>query len=314
MRCLILGAGGFIGRNLTEMLLDKSRNELVLFDKNVIHISPQIPLEQLQRCRVIQGDFNQETDFGRLTQGIDIVYHLISTTLPNNSNQDIGKGLIDNVVVTSLLLDSCVKNEVRKVVFLSSGGTIYGVADKTPLIENADNYPISGYGLQKITIEKLLYLYWYLYGLDYRIIRLSNPYGKYQKPNGVQGVVTTFVYKAMKNEELLVYGDGSVIRDYIYIEDAVAAILNIVDYIGEFKVFNVGSGKGHSVNEVISIIEKVLKKKVTVEYQENRKSDVPVNILDIARYEQCFGKLSGLTLEEGIAKTLQYFNCYFKGQ
>lgn len=308
MRCLILGADGFIGRNLTEILLDKSQNELVLFDKNAIHISTEISSKQRQRCRIIQGDFNQETNFLQLTQDIDMVYHLISTTLPNNSNQDIGRGLIDNVVVTSLLLDACVKNEVKKVVFLSSGGTIYGVSDEEPLAETAVNKPISGYGLQKITIEKLLYLYWYLYGLDYRIIRLSNPYGKYQKPNGVQGVVTTFVYKAMNNEILSVYGDGSIIRDYIYIGDAITAILNIIDYTGDFKVFNVGSGKGYSVNEIIKSIERVLDKTVKVEYLNNRKADVPINILDITRYEKCFGQLIHVTLEQGIEKLYQYFS------
>ena len=307
MRCLILGAGGFIGKNLFEMIINRQQDELVLFDKDTISISPEIASGQMQRCRIIKGDFSSKTDFEQLTENIDIVYHLISTTLPNNSNQDIGKGLMDNVVVTSLLLDACVKNEVKKVVFLSSGGTIYGVSGAVPILEEAVNNPISGYGLQKITIEKLLYLYRYLYGLDYRIIRLSNPYGKYQKPDGIQGVVTTFVYKAMKDEILSVYGDGSVIRDYIYIEDAIAAILDIVNYTGSFKVFNVGSGIGHSVNEVICIIEKSLRKKVAVEYLENRKADVPVNILDISRYEECFGKWKRLTLEEGIVKTSQYF-------
>ncbi|MCM1251259.1 MAG: NAD-dependent epimerase/dehydratase family protein [Clostridium sp.] len=312
MRCLILGAGGFIGRNLVEMAFDRSYDEFILFDKDKISFCQEMPAKQQTKCRVIQGDFNTETDFMQLTQNIDIVYHLISTTLPNNSNQHIAQGLIDNVVVTSLLLEACVKNGVKKVIFLSSGGTIYGMSDNVPLSEDAVNNPISGYGLQKITIEKLLYLYWYLYGLDYRIIRLSNPYGKHQRPNGVQGVVTTFIYRAMRNETLSVYGDGSVIRDYIYIEDAVTAILNIVDYEGNFKVFNVGSGKGYSVNEVIGIIEKVLGKRVAVEYQENRKADVPVNILDISRYESCFGQPDRLTLEAGVTRTVQYFDRCFK--
>lgn len=314
MKCLVLGAGGFIGRNLVEMALNGSQDEFILFDKEKISYCQEMPLEQQVRCRAIQGDFNTETDFMQLMKNIDIVYHLISTTLPNNSNQNIAEGLIDNVVVTSLLLDACMKSGVKKVIFLSSGGTIYGLADRVPLSENAVNYPISGYGLQKITIEKLLYLYWYLYGLDYRVIRLSNPYGKYQRQNGIQGVVTTFIYKAMNDEILSVYGDGSVIRDYIYIEDAVEAILNIVDYTGDLKVFNVGSGIGHSVNDVIAIIEKVLGKKVVVEYRENRKADVPVNILDIARYEACFGKMAGVTLEEGIKKLSLYFKRCFEGQ
>lgn len=280
---------------------------MILFDKVETIFGREISAEQKKRCRIIKDNFQLSTNFEQLTAGIDTVYHLISTTLPNNSNQNIGMGLMDNVIVTASFLDACVKNGVKRVLFLSSGGTVYGVSAKMPLEETACNEPISGYGLQKITIEKLLYLYWYLYGLDYRIVRLSNPYGKYQKPNGIQGVMTTFVFRAMKGEPLYVYGDGLIIRDYIYIEDAIAAILNIAAYSGEYKVFNVGSGKGYSVNEIIKLIEMVLGKAVKVEYLDNRKADVPVNVLDITRHEQCFGQLIHVTLEQGIKKLYQYF-------
>lgn len=307
MKHLVLGASGFIGRNLIESILNNSQDELILFDKVKTIFGREISAEQKKRCRIIKDNFQLSTNFEQLTAGIDTVYHLISTTLPNNSNQNIGMGLMDNVIVTASFLDACVKNGVKRVLFLSSGGTVYGVSAKMPLEETACNEPISGYGLQKITIEKLLYLYWYLYGLDYRIVRLSNPYGKYQKPNGIQGVMTTFVFRAMKGEPLYVYGDGLIIRDYIYIEDAIAAILNIAAYSGEYKVFNVGSGKGYSVNEIIKLIEMVLGKAVKVEYLDNRKADVPVNVLDITRYEQCFGQLIHVTLEQGIKKLYQYF-------
>ena len=197
MKCLILGANGFIGRNLVETLLEKGKEELTLFDREDIKYLREGYQKSEYKFHIIQGQFCMSTDFKTLTKGIDIVYHLVSTSLPNNSNNNIGGGLVDNVVVTSLLLDACVKNGVKKIVFLSSGGTVYGISSSMPLNEDSINNPISGYGLQKITIEKLLYLYWYIYGLDYRIIRLSNPYGKYQKPNGVQGVVTTFIYEVM---------------------------------------------------------------------------------------------------------------------
>lgn len=170
---------------------------MILFDKVETIFGREISAEQKKRCRIIKDNFQLSTNFEQLTAGIDTVYHLISTTLPNNSNQNIGMGLMDNVIVTASFLDACVKNGVKRVLFLSSGGTVYGVSAKMPLEETACNEPISGYGLQKITIEKLLYLYWYLYGLDYRIVRLSNPYGKYQKPNGIQGVMTTFVFRVI---------------------------------------------------------------------------------------------------------------------
>ena len=167
-------------------------------------------------------------------------------------------------------------------------------------------YPISSYGIQKITIEKLLYLYRYQERLDYRIIRLANPYGPYQRPNGKLGVVTTFVYKALTDGILEVYGDGTVVRDFIYIEDAVRGIKNIVEGESELRVFNLGSGKGTSVNEVIEAIKNSVRKDLKVNYIAARPTDVPENYLDIRRYEKAYGKLKPICLQEGIKKTAEF--------
>ncbi len=167
------------------------------------------------------------------------------------------------------------------MVCLSSGGTIYRKDAICPISENTSTYPITSYGVQKITIEKLLYLYWYIYGLDYRVIRLSNPYGPYQKPNGIVGAVTTFIYKALKDEEIVVYGDGSVVRDYIYIDDAVRGILNIVNSTDMYRTFNLGCGYGTSIKQVINAIERALDIHPNIAYKEARKVDVPTNIIDI---------------------------------
>lgn len=153
----------------------------------------------------------------------------MSTTVPTTSNQHISQELVSNVIFSANLFEACIRCDVKKVVFVSSGGTVYGKEVDCPLKEKTATNPISSYGVQKITIEKLLYLYRYMYGLDYRIIRLANPYGPYQRPNGVLGAVTTFTYKALKGDEITVYGDGSVVRDFIYIDDAIRAIMKIVN-------------------------------------------------------------------------------------
>ena len=170
------------------------------------------------------SDLNDNTDFEKLVEGQEEVYHLLSTTVPSTSNQMIETELRENVLLTVKLLEACVNQGVKKIVFFSSGGTVYGKESACPLNEDTPTNPITSYGIQKITIEKLLYLYSYIYGIDYRIIRLANPYGPYQKPNGVLGAVTTFTYKAIKGEEIQVYGDGSVVRDFIYIEDAIRTL------------------------------------------------------------------------------------------
>lgn len=306
MKHLILGAAGFIGKNLVKALLWDRENQIMLFDRETADFSALLPYNKYDNYEIVRGDFYGDMDFNRITQDVDIVYHLISTTIPNASNKHIAHDIIDNVEATSLLLDACVKNKVRKILFLSSGGTVYGLEKHIPFKEETLVNPISAYGLQKVTIEKLLYLYYYIYGLDYRIIRLSNPYGRFQIPNGIQGVVNTFLYKALKNETLIVYGDGKIVRDFIYIDDVVEAIKKIVDYEGEYKVFNVGSGIGHSVNELIQMIEHVLNKSVLVSYSQSRKADVPVNVLDISRYEKCFGKTNRICLEHGLVYACDY--------
>ena len=193
-----------------------------------------------------------------------------------------------------------------KVVFVSSGGTVYGKEVDCPLKEKTATNPISSYGVQKITIEKLLYLYRYMYGLDYRIIRLANPYGPYQRPNGVLGAVTTFTYKALKGDEITVYGDGSVVRDFIYIDDAIRAIMKIVNGENKHRTFNLGCGYGTSIKQVLETIEKALGIKLNVSYLEGRKVDVPVNYLDISRYEKYYGALNPISLEDGIRKTADF--------
>lgn len=311
MNIMILGAAGFIGTNLTLVLVKDKQNNITLFDREQADFS-YIERFDFSNIKIIRGNFDLNCDFEKLISNQDIIYHLVSTTYPSNSNQQIAEEMKANVIVTINLLDSCVKKDIKKVIFISSGGTVYGIEKNMPLQEDSPTYPISSYGIQKITIEKLLYLYHYLYGLDYRVVRLANPYGPYQKPNGVLGAVTTFIYKALMGHTIQIYGDGSVIRDYIYIGDAIRGIINIAKGTGKYKVFNLGCGRGYNLKEVIETIEKTLDINVSVEYLAARKVDVPVNVLDITHYEENFGKLDPCSLEEGIKKTAEFMKGQYK--
>ena len=211
-----------------------------------------------------------------------------------------------NVIFSSNLFDACVRCKVKKVIFLSSGGTVYGIEEKCPLKETSLTNPISSYGVQKLTIEKLLYLYRYIHGLDYRIIRLANPYGPYQRPNGVLGAISTFTYKTLKKEQIIVYGDGSVVRDYIYIDDAIYAIMKISNGDAEDRTFNIGSGYGVSIRQVLQTIKDVLSVDMDVIYIPGRDVDVPTNYLDISRFQKNYGLLELVSLEEGIIRTAKF--------
>lgn len=305
MNVILLGAAGFIGTNITLELLKNSDNQITLVDRSKTFFTSIIKMN-LKNVKIVESQFDIDVNFDSLLSGQDVVYHLVSTTVPTTSNQHIPQELTANVVMTSLLLEACIRNKIKKVVFISSGGTVYGKEGRCPLSENNLTYPISSYGVQKLTIEKLLYLYNHMYGLDYRVIRLANPYGPYQRPNGVLGVVTTFTYKALIGEEITVYGDGSVVRDFIYIGDAVRAIKNIVDGENKYRTFNLGSGYGTSIKEVIDTIQESLKIGVKVKYKKAREVDVPINYLDISRYEKAYGKLQPISLNEGINKTADF--------
>ena len=304
MNILILGAAGFIGTNLTIKLAKNKEDKITLVDKS-IHYFSSIEKFHFLNVKIKEVSFDENMDF-ELLRGQDIVYHLVSTNVPTTSNQHISQDIQSNVVFSSNLFDACVKNGVRKVVFISSGGTVYGKESDCPIPENAPTNPISSYGIQKITIEKLLYLYNYMYGLDYKIIRLSNPYGPYQRPDGILGAVTTFTYKALRGDEITVYGDGSVVRDFIYIDDAIRAIEKIVNSDNKYHTFNLGCGYGTSIKEVIETIHIALGTEMNVVYKERRSVDVPVNYLDISRYEKYFGKLNPISLSEGIIKTAEF--------
>lgn len=310
MNIILFGAAGFIGKNLTIELSQKRENILTLVDAKNEYFS-DILQYKLRNVIIKENVFNEQTDFDSLLKGQDIVYHLVSTTVPATSNQCIAQELMANVIVTVRLLEACVRCNIKKIIFFSSGGTIYGKDICCPIKEEVPSYPINSYGLQKISIEKLLYLYHYMYGLDYRVIRLSNPYGPFQRPNGILGAVSTFTYKALKGEEITVYGDGTVIRDFIYIDDAIRAVIKITEGEKAYRIFNVGCGYGTSIRTVLDIICSTLKVDLRISYRPERKMDVPENYLDITRYETCYGKMDTIPLKEGISKTAAFMKKYY---
>lgn len=311
MNIILLGAAGFIGTNLAIALSKEGDHQITVVDRNIAYFQTLEGMH-IQNLKIIQSNLTMDADYESLVKGQDIVYHLVSTTVPSTSNQHIAEELKGNVVLSANLFEACVNQGVKKVVFLSSGGTVYGKESKCPLTEKTPTNPITSYGIQKVSIEKLLYLYNYMYGLDYRIIRLTNPYGPYQRPNGVLGAVTTFTYKALRGEEINVYGDGSVVRDFIYIDDAVRGIQKIVGGNDRHHTFNLGCGYGTSIKQVLETIEEALDIELHVKYTEARKVDVPVNYLDIKRFETAYGSLNPISLEEGIRKTAEFMRKFYK--
>lgn len=273
-RCVVLGAGGFIGTALCQSLLPKVKT-LKAFGR-----TKHFP-DVFREIHWITGDFNDPSNLALAIEGCDIVYHLVNASTPSSSNSDILADAQNNIIPTLKLLDICRNQNVERVVFVSSGGTIYGKDCEIPTVESAPNWPISAYGISKIVIEKYLYLYNHLYGLDYRILRVSNPFGPYQIGTKNQGVIATFIKNTLLGREIEIWGDGTTRRDYIYIDDLIRALELSALHEGNEKLFNIGSGVSYNLNEVIEKIIGVTGITPSVKYLNKRNSDVPNSVLNI---------------------------------
>lgn len=302
MRCLVLGGGGFIGSHLVEALLAFG-HEVNIFDRPGARY-----LKEFERrgVNIFTGDFVSAGDVSLAILNCDLVYHLVSATVPQTSNENPEYDVAANVLGTLRLLDEARRAHVKKIVFASSGGTVYGIPQEIPIKENHPTDPTSSYGICKLTIEKYLHLYWALYGLDYCILRIANAYGIRQPITTTQGVISAFLDKALHGDELLIWGDGSIMRDYIYVSDIINAMLKAAGYQGEHKIFNVGAGQGHSIKDVISSLERVFQRPLQLKYMPARIYDVPVNILDISRAKKYLDWSPVVSLTDGISRTYEW--------
>jgi UDP-glucose 4-epimerase len=301
--CLVLGGAGFIGSHLVEALAQQG-HRVKVFDRP--HVD-RLPLfARAQGFEVFTGDFLNPRALAPAIEGTELVFHLVSTTLPKNSNDNPVYDIESNVLGSLRLLELCREQGVRKVVFISSGGTVYGVPSTTPIAEHHPTEPISSYGIHKLMVEKYLALAHRLHGLDYRIVRPANLYGPRQRLDIAQGAVAVFLDRALRDQPIQIWGDGSVVRDYVYVGDAVEAMLKAASYQGTQRIFNIGSGRGTSLNELVAEIEKLLGRRLKVEHSGSRAVDVPANVLDASLAAHHLGWRASTPLGEGLRRTCEW--------
>lgn len=305
MRVALLGGGGFIGTNLALALAGKVA-ELRGFGRHRI-----IP-EAWQGLPWTDGEIGN-AEVRRVIAGCDTVIHLAGTSTPGTADRRIADDAEVNVIDTLKLLDQCAELGVQRVLFISSGGTVYGVPQQLPTPELAATDPITAYGVAKLAIEKYLKVYRQQRGLDYRILRVANPFGPYQTTRKAQGVVAAVIAGVLHDTPLQIWGDGRVVRDYVYVGDVVDAIVRTLGHQGESRVFNVGSGKGHDLLEVVRAVELLAHKTLRLEFLPARPVDVPVSILDPALAARELGWRCTTTFESGLAQTLQWARNFESG-
>ncbi len=233
------------------------------------------------------------------------VFHLASTTLPSSSNQDMVFDLESNAVATLRMLRASVANRVRRHIFVSSGGTVYGISRQIPIAESHPTEPICSYGIHKLAIEKYLSLLRSLGQLDSLVVRPSNIYGPTQPRGSSLGAVVHFTRNAVESRPIEIWGDGTTIRDYVYVEDVVDALILCISYAGPEILFNIGTGRATSLNDLVKLIQQQHSHPVTVNYRPARNFDVPVNVLDNRRAAQALGWTPRVSLETGIKRIIE---------
>lgn len=299
----VLGGGGFLGSAIVDSLLLEG-HAVRVFERP--RIQPHRPFSAGEKVDWIEGEFGHLPDIQKALKGASAVIHLVCTTRPKSSNDEPIFDVQSNVISTLQLLEEMRSLGIKKLLFSSSGGTVYGPPVHTPMDENHPTNPTTSYGITKLTIEKYLLLEKLLHGLQPMILRVANPYGERQRVEYAQGVVAAFLKCALTGDAIEIWGDGSVVRDYLHVADVAAAFCSSLKYEGGHSVFNIGSGSGMSLNELVSILSDQLGRQLEVVYKPGRDFDVKSNVLccNLALQELKWRPL--ITMEEGLGRTLAW--------
>jgi UDP-glucose 4-epimerase len=303
-RALVLGANGFIGSHVVDSLADAGYNVRAFgsfHDGN-----PRF--NEHDNIEVVNGSFLNRADVRGALDGVDFVFHLISTTTPATAEADPMIDIETNIQGSVALFQDCVANGgIRRVIYTSSGGTVYGESlEDTPIGEEHALKPVSPYGIGKVTVENYLQYFKVKHGLESTAFRIANPYGPRQQRHRKQGVIPIFLERSISDEPVTVLGDGSMVRDYIYVKDVADMMVSTLKSRPNHGVYNLGSGVGNSVNEVVRAIEVATNKPLSVEYNTDVPSTfVHTSVLDSERFFSEFGHREVVQLNEGIQRTYE---------
>ncbi|MFT5984148.1 MAG: UDP-glucose 4-epimerase [Ulvibacter sp.] len=296
MKILVLGGSGFIGSHIVEKLIGQ-RHSVVVYGRSKNKFKAET-----DNVKYILGDVSNKKLLANTMNGIDMVIHLSWSSVPVGSNGRIQQDLQENVSNFIYFLDLMVIKNIRKLIFFSTGGAIYGNTCAGTISENFMKKPISSYGITKLMAERYLHLYEHLHGLQTIILRPSNPYGPLQNYHKNQGVIAKFLHLISEDKPITVYGDGSVVRDFIYIDDLVEFCMKVIRHFHP-GTYHVSSNQGVSIQQIIDVIQYDAQLNVKIRYKEQRMSDVNRVVLDNSRAQKIFNWRPKVDLLKGIQRT-----------
>jgi UDP-glucose 4-epimerase len=294
----VIGANGFIGSHLVDALV-AADHEVRAFDR----FSSRTPTFDATDVEIVQGEFLSRSDLDSAVQGMDFVVHALSTTTPATAESDPTLDIRTNVAQTVELLESCVDANVGHLYFTSTGGAIYGPQGKTEYAESDRALPISPYGIGKLSIEHYLQYFKTKHGLASTAFRVSNPYGTRQHPNRKQGLIPIALRQIVLGRPVVRLGDGSMVRDYVYVEDLVRMLVPVLGRATEHGLYNVGSGTGTTVNEVLESLRRVVGADFAIEERPKPPTFVDTVVLNTSRFRTEFGEVPMTPMDEGIRRT-----------
>lgn len=303
MKVLVVGGNGFIGSHLVNRLVELGWDVIVFDIQECLY-------NTIPSCvRFIKGDLSNFDLLQDMLVNMDIVFYLAWATLPETSNLNLVLDVNANLIPAIKLLEACRMARVKKIIFLSSGGTVYGSAQVFPILETHPENPMNSYGILKLTVEKYLGMFKHLYNMDYFILRPSVPYGPWQSPLKRQGAVAVFLYRVAHNLPITIWGDGQITRDFFYVSDLVDALIAAVGIQpSDDRIINIGGGTTISLNELVGHVESIIGKKAIVQYELGRNFDASRILLDISRAKDVLKWEPKVGLTEGLTRTWHWMS------
>ncbi len=296
---LLLGGGGFIGTALARRLCENNFNVHIL--------SKHFPARQIEPNMIFhQGNLDDREILEQVLPECKTVIHLASSTTPGSSSRQPALEADKNITPTLRFLDILQGYENVHIIFVSSGGTLYGNPESTPVNETHPLNPLSFHGAGKVALETFLRTFSTLPKKNTTIVRPSNVYGPGQSLRSGFGVIRTMLEHVRRGTVMEIWGDGTSVRDFLYIDDMLSALIRLIDFPNDNNTYNVGSGIGYSLNQLKEIIESVCGKKVPAIYRPSRKTDVKTIILDSSRLINKTKWHPMVSLEEGVELTWKW--------
>ncbi len=302
MKILITGGAGFIGSNVADRYIELG-HEVIIVDNLVTGKKENIP----ETARFYHMDITDKnlSEVFRKEKPRVVNHHAAQMDVRRSVADPIYDAQV-NVLGGLNILQNCIKYEIKKFIFASTGGAIYGEQDYFPADENHPLKPLSPYGITKLTTEKYLYFYNQTYGLNYTILRYANIYGPRQNPHGEAGVVAIFSEKILEGQQPIINGDGQQTRDYVYVGDVVKANELVLEK-GNGKIYNLGTGKETNVNELFRMIMKNTDTEIEEKHGPAKAGEQMRSVLTSGLIHRELSWRPEVQLDEGISKTVRFF-------